>query len=59
MEWKRIISIVTIVCSLNITVKAQQMITLQEAIAAGLHSNYDILLLSNDSIAAATDQRYI
>ncbi|HRP54870.1 TolC family protein [Agriterribacter sp.] len=59
MEWKRIISIVTITCGLNIAVKAQQMITLQEAIAAGLHSNYDILLASNDSAAAATDQRYI
>ncbi|HTN08469.1 TolC family protein [Agriterribacter sp.] len=59
MEWKKIISIVTIACSLHITVKGQQMITLQEAIAAGLNKNYDILLLSNDSVAAATDQRYI
>lgn len=59
MEWKRIISIVAIICSLDITVRAQQMITLQEAIAAGLRSNYDILLVSNDSAAAATDQRYI
>ena len=59
MEWKRIISIVTIVCGFNFSVRAQQMITLQEAIAAALHSNYDILLLSNDSVAAATDQRYI
>lgn len=59
MEWKRIISIVTILCSLDITVRAQQMITLQEAIAAGLRSNYDILLVSNDSAAAATDKRYI
>ena len=59
MDWKRIISIVTIVCSLHITAKSQQMITLQEAIAAGLNKNYDILLLSNDSAAAATDQRYI
>lgn len=59
MEWKRIISIVAIICSLGITVTAQQMITLQEAIAAGLRSNYDILLVSNDSAAAATDQRYI
>lgn len=59
MEWKRIISIVTIACSLNSIAKAQQMITLQEAIAAGLHSNYDILLVSNDSVAAATDKRYI
>ena len=59
MDWKRIISIVTIVCSLHITAKSQQMITLQEAIAAGLNKNYDILLLNNDSAAAATDQRYI
>ena len=59
MEWKKIISIVTIVCGFNFSVQAQQMITLQEAIAAGLHSNYDILLLSNDSVAAATDQRYV
>ena len=59
MDWKRIISIVTIVCSLHITAKSQPMITLQEAIAAGLNKNYDILLLNNDSAAAATDQRYI
>lgn len=59
MQWKRIISIVTIACSLHITAKAQQMITLQEAIAAGLNKNYDILLLSNDSAAAALDQHYI
>ncbi len=59
MEWKRIISIVAITCSLHITVKGQQMITLQEAIAAGLNKNYDILLASNDSAAAAADQHYI
>lgn len=59
MEWKRIISIVTITCSLHITVKGQQMITLQEAIAAGLNKNYDILLAGNDSAAAAADQHYI
>jgi outer membrane protein TolC len=59
MEWKRIISIVAITCSLHITVKGQQLITLQEAIAAALNKNYDILLAGNDSAAAATDQRYV
>ena len=59
MEWKRIISIVAITCSLHITVKGQQLITLQEAIAAALNKNYDILLAGNDSAAAATNQRYV
>ena len=59
MEWKRIISIVAITCSLHITLKGQQLITLQEAIAAGLNKNYDILLAVNDSVAAATDQHYV
>ncbi len=60
MEWKKIISIGSVVFSISISsVQAQQMITLQEAIAAGLQSNYDILLVSNDSVAAAMDKRYV
>ncbi|HEX5026875.1 MAG TPA: TolC family protein [Agriterribacter sp.] len=60
MEWKKIISIVSVVLSISISsARAQQMITLQEAIAAGLQSNYDILLVSNDSVAAAIDKRYV
>lgn len=59
MEWKRIPSIIIIVVCVYGTTKAQQVITLQEAIAAGLNKNYDILLLSNDSVAAATDQRFV
>lgn len=59
MEWKRIISFLTIACGLHVSARAQQMITLQEAIAAALQSNYDILLLNNDSAAAATDQQYV
>ncbi|MCO5236513.1 MAG: TolC family protein [Chitinophagaceae bacterium] len=59
MDWKRIISIITITCSFYSAVKGQPLITLQEAIAAGLYKNYDILLLNNDSVAAATDLKYV
>ncbi|MCO5239072.1 MAG: TolC family protein [Chitinophagaceae bacterium] len=59
MEWKRIFGIITIAGCLHGPATGQQVITLHEAIAAGLHNNYDILLLSNDSVAAATDQRFV
>ncbi len=59
MEWKRITSLISIVCVLVIAGRGQQMITLQEAVAAGLNNNYDILLVSNDSVAAATDQHFV
>ncbi len=39
--------------------KAQQVISLEEAIAAALHYNYDILLLRNDTEAAAVDKQYV
>ncbi|MDR0794266.1 MAG: TolC family protein [Chitinophagaceae bacterium] len=39
--------------------KSQQMITLQEAIAAALKNNFDILLAENDSAAAAMNKQYI
>lgn len=59
MEWKRITSLISIVCILVMAGRGQQMITLQEAVAAGLNNNYDILLVSNDSVAAATDQHFV
>ncbi|MBW7890038.1 MAG: TolC family protein [Chitinophagaceae bacterium] len=59
MEWKRAFGILTIIFGYYYTAGAQQLITLQEAIAAGLNKNFDILLLNNDSVAAATDQRYV
>ncbi|HYC40063.1 MAG TPA: TolC family protein [Chitinophagaceae bacterium] len=37
---------------------AQQLLTLEEAIAATLKNNYDILLAKNDSSAAAIDYSY-
>lgn len=59
MEWKRITGFLTIICSLVLSARGQQMITLDDAIAAALQSNYDILLLNNDSAAAATDQQFV
>ena len=38
--------------------KAQQMLTLEDAVAAALKSNYDILLTRNDSVSYATDRSY-
>ncbi|PWT95263.1 MAG: TolC family protein [Bacteroidetes bacterium] len=38
---------------------SQQIITLDQAVAAALESNYDILLVRNDSTAAAIDKSYI
>lgn len=37
----------------------QQLVTLQDAIAATLRNNYDILLVKTDSAAAAIDKEYI
>ena len=42
------------VCSL----KAQRLLTLEEAIATALQSNYDIMLAKNDSAVAALDYSY-
>ena len=38
--------------------QAQQVLTLQEAIATALQNNYDILLSKNDSMVAALDYSY-
>ena len=38
--------------------QAQKVLTLEEAIAAALHSNYDILMSRNDSAAFALDNDY-
>jgi outer membrane protein len=38
--------------------KAQQLLTLEEAIATTLENNYDIQLSKNDSMVAALDYRY-
>lgn len=40
------------------TVKAQQVLTLEDAITAALKSNYDILLTRNDSLSFAIDRSY-
>ena len=37
---------------------AQQLVTLQEVIQDALLKNYDILLVRNDSVAAAIDYEY-
>lgn len=43
---------------LTISSSAQRMLTIEEAIAAALQNNYDILLSKNDSLSAAIDYSY-
>lgn len=59
MQGKRFLSLVLLFCVVCTKLSAQQMVTLQDAIAAALKYNYDILLVSNDSAAAAVDKKYI
>lgn len=59
MQGKRIISLAVLLCAVCFRLSAQQMVTLQEAIGAALKYNYDILLVGNDSAAAAVDKHYI
>ena len=40
------------------SIHAQQLVTLQEVIQDALLKNYDILLVRNDSVAAAIDYEY-
>lgn len=59
MQGKRIISLIVVLGLMSARLSAQEMITLDEAIAAALHHNYDILLLQNDSASAAVNKQYI
>lgn len=59
MRGKSISSIVICIFCISVSAKAQQMVTLEEAIAAALKNNFDILLAENDSVAAAINQQYI
>jgi outer membrane protein len=47
-----------IICLFSTLANAQQQLTLQDAIAAALKSNYDILLSRNDSTSYALDRYY-
>ena len=59
MQGRRI-AIITAICFLTAgCLQAQQMVTLEDAVAAALSHNYDILLAENDSAAAAIDKQYI
>lgn len=58
MKGKRITSIIIAIFCINVA-QSQQMVTLEEAIAAALKNNFDILLAENDSVAAAIDKKYI
>ena len=49
---------VFIICLFSTLANAQQQLTLQDAIAAGLKNNYDILLSRNDSTSYALDRYY-
>lgn len=59
MQGRRI-AIIIAICFLTAgCLQAQQMVTLENAVAAALSHNYDILLAENDSAAAAIDKQYI
>lgn len=50
---------ITFICVLtSVLANAQQQLTLQDAIAAALKNNYDILLTRNDSTSYALDRYY-
>jgi outer membrane protein TolC len=49
---------VFIICLFSTLANAQQQLTLQDAIGAGLKNNYDILLSRNDSTSYALDRYY-
>lgn len=59
MQIKKRCCIVLVILCAGIAARAQQMITLQDAIGAALKNNFDILLVRNDSVAAGVDQHYI
>ncbi len=50
---------ITFICLISsVLTNAQQQLTLQDAIAAALKNNYDILLTRNDSTSYALDRYY-
>ncbi len=58
MKGKRITSIFICIFCISVA-RSQTMVALEEAIAAALKNNFDILLAENDSAAAAINQKYI
>jgi outer membrane protein TolC len=55
----KVVFIILTTCLFSITkLPAQKLLTEQEAVAAALKNNYDILLLKNDSTAFAIDNSY-
>jgi outer membrane protein len=59
MQVKRITGIIIICLLVGGVARSQQMITLQDAIAAALKNNFDIQLVRNDSVSAGINQHYI
>ncbi|MBX3240565.1 MAG: TolC family protein [Chitinophagaceae bacterium] len=59
MKGKRVFSLFIIFSLLGHQSRSQQMITLQDAIAASLNYNYDIVLLKNDMAIAGVDKQFI
>ncbi len=56
---KKISLIASLVCLLCLSkVSAQQMLTVEQAVAAAIDNNYDIQLLRNDSALAALNNNY-
>lgn len=59
MQWKKTATIAFICFLATGFGYAQQMVTIEDAIAAALKNNYDILLAQNDSVAAVVNKQYI
>ncbi|MCC6288075.1 MAG: TolC family protein [Chitinophagaceae bacterium] len=59
MSGKRIFSFITVFVFCSSIARSQQLVTVEEAIAAALKNNFDILLAENDSAAAAINKKYI
>ena len=55
-QFRRIGCLFILMSALN--VQAQQMLTVEEAVAAAMNNNYDIALLRNDSTLAALNNSY-
>ncbi|MFT3947157.1 MAG: TolC family protein [Agriterribacter sp.] len=59
MSGKRVFSFITVFVFCSSIARSQQLVTVEEAIAAALKNNFDILLAENDSAAAAINKKYI
>ncbi len=56
INMKILVIFLTLICSLKL--EAQQLLTVEQAVAAALQNNYDIRLLRNDSAVYALNNSY-